>query len=74
MNIIFMNPENSKTSARYRLVLNLTEKINLKVSIYYKNINKTYKINKSKKLELQWEEEFELPDESYSVSDIQNHF
>ena len=30
MNTIFMNSENSKTSDHYRLLLNLTDKIDLK--------------------------------------------
>ena len=55
-----MNSENSKTSDPYRLLLNLTEKIDLRrkdqyialsnLSIYYtwKNIKKSYKKNKFK--------------------------
>ena len=55
-----MNSENSKTSDPYRLLLNLTEKIDLRrkdqyvalsnLSIYYtwKNIKKSYKNNKFK--------------------------
>ena len=35
INTIFMNSENSKTSAPHRLLLNLTEKINLKRSDKY---------------------------------------
>ena len=59
MNTLFMNYENSKTSDLYRLLLNLSNKINLKgsdiiiyalsnLSIYYtwKNIKKSYKNNK----------------------------
>ena len=57
---IFMNPKNSKTSDPHRLLLNLTDKINLKrndkyfalsyLSIYHtwKNIKKSYKNNESK--------------------------
>ena len=60
MNTIFMNSENSKTSDIHRLLLNLFDKINLKISdkydalsnlsIYYsqKNIKKSYKNNKFK--------------------------
>ena len=60
MNTTLMNSKNSKTSHPHRLLLNLTEKINLKrrdkyvalsnLSIYYtwKNIKKLYKNNKSK--------------------------
>ena len=55
-----MNSENSKTSDPHRLLLSLTDKINLKrndkfvassnLSIYYtwKNIKKSYKNNKFK--------------------------
>ena len=77
-----MNFENSKTSDLHRLLLNLSGKINLKrsdkyvafsnLSIYYtwKNIKKSYKNNKFKISAPTWNEEFELPDGSYSVSDI----
>ena len=35
MNTIFVNSENSKTSDPHRILLNLTEKINLKRSSIY---------------------------------------
>ena len=85
MDIIFKNSENSKTSDPHRLLLNLTDNINLKrsdkyvvlsnLSIYYtwKNIKKSYKNNKFKISAPTWNEEFELSDESYSVSDIQDY-
>ena len=81
-----MNSENSKTSDPHRLLLNLRDKINLKgsdkyvalsnLSIYYtwKNIKKSCKNNKFKISCPTWNEEFELPDGSYSVSDIQDYF
>ena len=86
MDTIFMNSENSKTSDPHKLSLNLTDKINLKRSnkcialpnlgIYYtwKNIKKSDKNNKIKISAPTWNEEFELPDGSYSVSDIQDNF
>ena len=82
MDTLFMNSENSKTSDPHRLLLNLTDKIDLRrkdkyialsnLSIYYtwKNIKKSYKNNKFKISAPTWNEEFELPDGSYSVSDI----
>ena len=82
MDTIFMNSENSETSDLHRLLLNLTDKINLKrsdkyvalsnLSICYswKNMKKSYKNNKLKISAPKWNEEFELPDGSYSVSDI----
>ena len=81
-----MNSKNSKTSDLHRILLNLTDKIDLRrkdeyialsnLSMYYtwENIKKSYKNNKSKISAPTWNEEFELPDELYSISDIQNYF
>ena len=86
MNTIFMNSKSSKTSDPRRLLLNLTDKIELRrkdqytalsnLSIYYawKNFKKCYKNNKFKILAPTCNEEFELPDGSYSISDIQDYF
>ena len=80
-----MNSEDSKTSDPPRLLLNLSDKINLRrsdkyvalsnLSIYYtcKNIKKSYKNNKVK-IAPTWNEDFEPPNGSYSVSDIQDYF
>ena len=74
-----MNSEHSKTSDPHRLLLNLSYKINLKrsdkyvalsnLNIYYtrKNIKKSCKNNKFKISALTCNEEFELPDGSYSI-------
>ena len=82
MDTIFMNSENSETSDPHRLLLNLTDKINLKrsdkyvalsnLSICYsgKNMKKSYKNDKLKISAPKWNEEFEFSDGSYSVSDI----
>ena len=81
-----MNSENSKTSDPKRLLFNLADKIGIRrkdiyialsnLSIYYtwKNIKKSYKNNKFKISAPTWNEEFELPDGSYSVSDIEDYF
>ena len=73
-----MNSKNSRTSDPHRRLLNLTDKIDFrrKLSIYYiwKNRKKSYKNNKFKILAPTWNEEFELPDGSYSISDIQDYF
>ena len=86
MNTMFMNPENGKTPDPYRLLLNLTDKINFKrsdkyvallnLSIYYtwKNIAKLYKNNKFKISAPMGNDKFEIPDGSYSVSDNQDYF
>ena len=81
-----MSSENSKTPDPKRLFFNLADKIGLRrkdiyialsnLSIYYtwKNIKKSYKNNKFKISAPTWNEEFELPDGSYSISDIQDYF
>ena len=82
-----MNSENSKTSNPHRVLLNLTDKIDLRrkgkyialsnLSIYYtwKNIIKmSCKNNEFKISAPTWNEEFELPDGSYSISDIIDYF
>ena len=81
-----MNSKNSKKSDPHRLLLNLTDKIDLRrkdqyialpnPSIYYtwKNIKKSYKNNKFKMSAPTWNEESELPDGSYTISDIQDYF
>ena len=81
-----MNSKNSKTSDPHRLLINLTDKIDLRrkdkyialsnLSIYYtwKNIKKSYKNNKFKISAPAWNEEFELLDGSYSISDIEDYF
>ena len=86
MDTIFMNSENSKTSEPHILKLKLTDKLDLRVdkkvialsnlSIYYtwNNIKSTYNNNKFKVSALTWNEEFTLPDGSYSISDIQDYF
>ena len=47
-----------------------------KLSIYYtwRNIKSKYNNNKFKIHAPTWNDEFNLPDGSYSVSDIQDHF
>ena len=86
MDTIFMNSENSKTSEYNVLVLNVTDKLDRRrgqktvalsnLSIYYtwKNIKNSYNNNKFKISAPTWNEEFELPDGSCSISDIQDYF
>ena len=86
MDTIFMNSENSKTSDYHVLLLKLTDKIDLRrgqknvvlsnLSIYYtwKNVKSSYNNNKFKISAPTWSEEFELPDGSYLISDIQDYF
>ena len=86
METIFMNSENSKTSKPYVLILKLTNKFDLRLGekvialshlrIYYtqKNIESSYNNNKFKIPAPTWNDKLELPDGSYSVSDIQDYF
>ena len=86
MDTIFMNSENSQVSEYHVLVLKLTDKLDLRrgqktvalsnLSIYYtwKNIKSSYNSNRFKISAPTWNEEFELPDGSYSISDIQDCF
>ena len=81
-----MNLENSKTSKPHVLKLKLTSKLDLRIgekvialsnlSIYYawRNIKSSYNNNKFKISIPLWNDEFELPDGSCSVSDIQDYF
>ena len=86
MDTIFMNSENSRTPKPHILILKLTNKLDLRIakkvialsnlSIYYtwKNIKSSY-INKKFKISAPtWNDEFELPDGSYSISDTQDYF
>ena len=81
-----MNTENSKTNEPHRFKLDLTDKLNLKnpnknmalanLSIYYtwKNIKSEYNSNKFKISAPTWNDTFDLPDGSYSITDIQDYF
>ena len=87
MDTIFMNSENSRIPEYPVLALKLTDKLDLirgqktvalsNLSIYYtwKNIKSSYNNNNRFKISAPtWNEEFELPDGSYSISDIQDYF
>ena len=86
MDTIFMNSENSKISEHHVLVLKLANKLdlrrgqksvalsNLSICYTWKNIKSSYNNNKFKISAPTWSDEFELPDGSYSISDIQDYF
>ena len=81
-----MNSENSRTSEYHVLILKLADKLDLRIgqksvalsnlSIYstWRNIKNSYKNNKLKTSAPTWSDEFELPNGSYSISDIQDYF
>ena len=83
METIFLNTENSKTNEPNKFIYQFTDKLNLKtpnnkyiglvnLSIYYtwKNIKSEYNNNKFKISAPTWNDEFDLPDGSYSISNI----
>ena len=80
-----MNSENNKTSEPHRFRLDITDKLDLtdpkknmalaNLSIYctWKNIKSEYKSNKFKTFAPTRNNTFDLPDDSYSVSDSQEY-
>ena len=80
-----MNTKNSKTNEPHKFLLNFSQILHLRslkkhvalqnLSIYYtwKNIRKQYKNIKLEITAATCNGEFELPDGSYSVSDIQDY-
>ena len=81
-----MNTENSKTNESHKFILTVADQTNLKdpnqnkgsanLSIYYtwKYIKSAQSNNKFKISTPTWNDEFDLPDGSYSMSDIQDYF
>ena len=47
---------------------------NLSIYYFWKNIKSAYNKNKFKISAPTWNDEFDLPDSFYSISDIQNYF
>ena len=86
MDTIFMNSKNRKTSKPHVLILAFTDKLdlrrgenrialsNISTSYTWKKIIGSYNNNKLKIPVPKWNYKFELPDGSYSVSDIQDYF
>ena len=86
METIFLSTLNNKTNESNKFIYQFTDKLNLKnpnknmalanLSIYYtwKNIKSEYSTNKFKIYAPTWNDEFNLPNGSYSVSDIQDYF
>ena len=83
---MFMNTLNSKKNESNKFIYQLTDKLNLRnpnknmalanLSIYYtwKNIKSEYNNNRFTISAPTWNDEFDLPDGSYSISDIQDYF
>ena len=82
-----MNTENSKTNECNKFIYQFTDKLNLEnpsnkniglvnLRIYctWKNIKSVYNNNNFKTSAPTWNDEFDLPDGLYSISDIQDYF
>ena len=86
METIFMNTANCKTKHSNKFVYNFSDKLNLKnpnknialanLSIYYtwKNVKSDYNNNKFQISAPTWNDTFDMPDGSYSISTLQNYF
>ena len=86
MDTVIMNSGNSNTSEPHVVILKLTDKLDLRrseksialsnFSLYYiwKNIKSSYNNSKFKISAPTWHYKIELPDRSYSASDVQDHF
>ena len=80
-----MNRENSKASEPRRFKLDLTDKLNLKnpnknialanlgIRYTWKNIKSAYNNNKFKIYAPTWNDTFDLPNNFYSIADIQDY-
>ena len=80
-----MNTKNSITNEPHKFVLNVSLRLDLRgsdkrvalqnLSICYtrENLRKQNKYNKLKTIAPTWKDEFELPNGSYSVLDIQDY-
>ena len=86
METIFINTGNSKTNEFNKFIYQFTDKRNIKtqnnkniglvnLSIYctWKNIKSAYNNNKFKISAQTWNDEFNLPDGSYSIFHIQDY-
>ena len=85
METIFMNIENRKTNEPHEFVFSLPQRLdlrksnkhvalqNLSISYTWQNIGQQSKNNKLKIIAPTWNDEFELPDGSYSVTGSQNY-
>ena len=81
-----MNSENSRTLKPHVLTLKLINKLdlrfgekviassNLSIQYTWENIKSAYNNNKFKIFSPTWNDKFELPYRSYSISDIQDYF
>ena len=87
METIFINTENSKTNKPHRFRLTRADKLNIKdpdknmvlansrsICYTWKSIKSSHKNNKFKISAPTWNDKFDFPVGSYSISDIQDYF
>ena len=86
MDTAFMNSGNIKTSEKHAIIIDLSDRLDLRrgekiialsnLSIYYKwkNIKSSYNNHKLKISAPTWNDKFESPDGLYSISNIQDYF
>ena len=86
METFFMNTKNSRTNEPSRFKYDLINKLDLKnlnknmalvnLSIYYtwKNVKSIYNNKEFKISAPTWSQKFDLPDGSYNIPEIQDHF
>ena len=85
MEIIFINTKNSKTTESNRFRLCFTDKFDLRgnktivltnLPIYYtwQHVKSEYRNIKFKLTGPTWDETFDLPERSYTITDIQDYF
>ena len=76
MKILFLNSKNSKTNESNKFIYQFTDKripnknirlVNLSIYYTWKNIKSAYNNNKFKSSAPTWNDEFGLPDGSYSI-------
>ena len=84
--MLYLWTQTSQTSKPHVLILNFTDKLdlrrgknsialsNLSICYTWKNIKSSYSSKKIKISAPTWNDQFELPDWSYSVPDLQDYF
>ena len=85
METMFINMKNSKKESATQIYFQFVTKIRLKkfrqtccsskliYLLHEEEYKKKYKNNKLKKIAPTWNDDFELPDDSYSIADIQDY-
>ena len=73
METIFVKMQNSKANEPHKFVLNLSQRLDLRSSDKHFELQRNCRNYKLKTIAPTWNDEFELPNGFYSVSDIQDY-